>query len=629
MKTPFKDRVPTDLAENIKWRVAVHRRTMKDPKFRNALRACCAADPIFFLNGFGWTYDPRGLTPDKQRPFPKIPFILYPFQEEALAWLIDHIGRRDGLIEKSRDMGASCLCISAVSWYWLFRPLQSFLLVSRVEEYVEKSGNPKALFWKFDYLIDNLPQWLRPLGYNHNAHRMKMHAENPENGSVIDGESTNKRVARGDRRTAIILDEFAAVETGDQVLSSTRDATPCRIFNSTPEGIANAFYKMKCSNIDKLRLHWTTHPLKAAGLYSKVGGTYQILDEEYWSKIDNPFEQMAALDKLIVDKEVPLPDDKCRSPWYANECDRAGSAREIAQEVDIDYEGSGHQFFSAEKIQELILSGTRPPFVIGDLEIDETTCEPIRFREDSNGRLRLWCLLDADGNPTCKNKLSIGIDVSAGTGASNSCLAGIDIKLQEKVFEFASPYMRPEAFGKYAVAIARWFAGDAKNRKPFLIWESGGPGRQFGSVVIESGYSNVYYRKNDTSITKKVTDFPGWAAVPEAKDALLGSYRDAIESKRYQNWSKLAMEETLEYVFGATGHVMHAKSANKDDPSGAKSNHGDRVTADALAWKGVGERGAKPKRSREPDIPVGSLAWRRKMREEEKRPLNSELGPGW
>ncbi len=456
-----------------------------------------------------------------------------------------------------------------------------------------------------------------------------MHAENPENGSVIDGESTNKRVARGDRRTAIVLDEFAAVEQGESVLSATRDATPCRIFNSTPEGTNNAFYLMKCRNIDKIRMSWTAHPIKSAGMYTREDGAYRAIDEEYWADFTDPVAEMVKLDQLITGREVPLPDGKIRSPWYAGECDRAGSAREIASQLDIDYEGSGHQFFSPDRITEAINSHARMPDLVGDLEYDEALAEPIRFRENPSGNLKLWCLLGSKGKPIGVRKLSMGADVSAGTGASNSCLSGIEILLQEKVFEYANPFARPEAFANFSVALARWFGQGEEATNPFLIWEANGPGRQYGSRIQETGYSNIYYRRNDTSITKKVSEIPGWAATAESKMTLLGNYRDAVEGQKYVNRSRVALEETLEYIFGPTGSVMHARSARKGDPSGAKSNHGDRVTADALAWLGVNERSAAPKRGKKPSVPVGSLAWRRKQQELAKRPSNRELGEGW
>ena len=60
-----------------------------------------------------------------------------------------------------------------------------------------------------------------------------MHWENPITGSVLDGESTTKHAARGDRRLICLLDEFGAVQNGSQMRSASRDAALVRIVNST------------------------------------------------------------------------------------------------------------------------------------------------------------------------------------------------------------------------------------------------------------------------------------------------------------------------------------------------------------------------------------------------------------
>jgi len=597
---PLNHLIPKDLAGNLRWRAAVQRRAMEDPEYAAAMRDACSRDPLFWLSGFGWTYDPR------RKPSSKLPFILYPFQEEAILDLVGAIGDHDLLVEKSRDMGASWLCIAAIAWCFLFRPGQSFLLVSRVEEYVDKAGNPKAMFWKLDYLLDNLPSWLKPEGYNPNIHRCKLHIENPANGSVVDGESTTGNVARGDRRTAIMLDEFAAVEQGHRVLASTRDATNCRIFNSTPAGTSNAFYDVRQTQIKKLRMHWSRHPLKAAGLYTTAeDGTLKVLDP---AGLPEGYE--------------PILDGKLRSPWYDNECKRSASAQEIAQELDIDYLGSGYQFFRADAIHEIVRRYARPPMLVGDLEHDDTTADPIRFRENQKGFLRLWCLLDKNDDPPKDHRFVVGVDVSAGTGASNSALAVWDAATCEKVAEYVNPHIRPEALAKQAVALARWFGGAQ------LIWESNGPGRQFGSRVVELGYGNIYFRKRDEAISGKVTDIPGWAATKETKLVLMGDYRAALEKGDAVNRSREAIEECLEYIFGPDGSIEHARSASKTDPSGARSNHGDRVIPDALAWKLIGESARQPVQEK-PETPVGSLAWRRKRREETKPKQGIELGAGW
>ena len=562
-------------------------------------------DPLFFVNGFAWTLDTR------LDVIKKVPFILYPFQEGAFLKILKAINVKDLLIEKSRDMGATWLCVTAIFWRWLFFDFESFLFVSRVEEYVDEPGNPKALFHKFDFLLDNLPSWLQPLGFRKSEHRRRNHIENPQNGSVVDGESTTENVARGDRRTAILLDEFAVVRNGHNVLKATRDATKCRLFNSTPAGINNAFYDLRQGDIERLRLHWTEHPIKAAGLYTSENGKLIVLD---------PAGYPAGY--------KPILDGKVRSPWYDMQCSRAVSAQEIAQELDINYLGSGCQFFNPDRIQTLIKEFACLPVTSGTLEIDKALGEPRTFLPDPQGLLKLWIAVDRDGRPKCENRIVIGTDISAGTGASNSCLCGYDGITREKVLEFASPYIRPEGFAEFAVAVCRWFKQYSK-KAPFLIWEANGPGRQFGARTIELGYSNIYFRSNDASIQKKVSDIPGWAPTRESQMVLLGEYRAAVENKRIINRSKVALEETLEYTYQQDGSVDHARAKSKQDPSGARANHGDYVIADALAYRGMGERKILPRASGEPEIPVGCLAWRIKMREAEKVPKHLQLSEGW
>lgn len=592
METPFKHKVPTEITANLKYRAKLHRRVIEEPAYSHALWDACALDPLFYISAFGYTYDPRC------QPFAKLPFILYPFQEGALLQILEAIGSHDLFIEKSRDMGASWLSVLAFEWMWHFRNLQSFLMVSRTENYVDNAENPKSLFWKIDFFHENLPLWLMPPGYKRSDHRRKLHIKNPDNGSVIDGEATTGQVARGDRRTAILLDEFAAVEQGQHVLASTRDATRSRIFNSTPLGIANAYYDVGQTKIKKLSLHWREHPLKSRGLYeTDKKGKLRILRKEGY-----------------LGDYHPILDGTLRSPEYDLQESRS-SPREMAQEWNIDYLGSGHQFFQPESIQQAIRKYAKSPVVIGDLEYDSLTGEVIRFREDPNGRLKLWCLLDKDGNIRKEHRAVLGVDVSAGTGASNSCLAGYDATTSEKILEYANPYIRPEEFAKQAVAIARWMGG------AYLLWEQQGPGRQFGPRVVELGYANIYLRKREEAISKKVSNIPGWASTKEGKLQLLGNYRSAIEKETCINRSREALEECLEYIFNPQGGASHARASNKDDPSGANTNHGDRVIADALAWHGLSERKSIPKPEK-PEIPVGSLAWRRQQRKQEEQKPN-------
>jgi hypothetical protein len=127
---PFYARVPKTPRENVAYRRATLEAARRDPDTARALYAICAQDCLFWLNTFGWIYEPR--TPAV------LPFITYECQDQAINTLLESLGTQDVGIEKSRDMGASWLVLAAFCWRWQFHPMQSFLLVSRTET----SSNP-------------------------------------------------------------------------------------------------------------------------------------------------------------------------------------------------------------------------------------------------------------------------------------------------------------------------------------------------------------------------------------------------------------------------------------------------------------------------------------------------------
>lgn len=580
--------VPKTFRENLRFRRNLIEQACQDFDFARELWAMCSRDILFYVNTFVWTYDPR------KNPS-ALPFITYPFQDEALLEMRSCIGVEDMLIEKSRDMGASWICLIAMEWLFHFRELQTFLLVSRKEDYVDASGNSDSLFWKIDFIHKNQPAWLRP-----ETERRRLHMRNVSNGSTFDGESTNGDVGRGGRRTALLLDEFAAVENGHSILSATADVTNTRIFNSTPKGTGNAFYDVRETGVRKLRFHWTRHPEKAAGLYTSKDGDLVVVDQDYQFAEGYDF----------------LLDGKYRSPWYDRECGRRAHPMEIAQELDIDYLGSDFQFFDGVVLDELEKFSVRLPYHVGHLDYDPLTCMPLEFILEPKGKFLLWVNLDAHGHPPRDRSYVVGADISAGTGASNSSLAIVDKKTGEKVGEYTHARIRPEELAKVAVAICRWFKNPAGDGA-YLIWEANGPGGQFGNAVVETGYRNIYWRRNEKSLSKKMSDTPGWYSNKENKLNLLGKYRRALASGDFINRSKQSLREAREYVFLPDGRVAHSRSATTIDPSGAKDNHGDRVIADAIANLGLEMVSDKPEVVQE--VFLGTFAHRRKVYQDEKK----------
>ena len=61
----------------------------------------------------------------------------------------------------------------------------------------------------------------------------------------ITGESANPNASRSGTYNAIFMDEMAFMSNAATINSAAASATPCRIFNSTPNGQGNEFYRMR------------------------------------------------------------------------------------------------------------------------------------------------------------------------------------------------------------------------------------------------------------------------------------------------------------------------------------------------------------------------------------------------
>lgn len=586
---------PKDPRLNSKYRRAILARAAGDIEFQQECWARCARDPIWFVDTFGWIYAPKDY-PD----CPVRPFILYDFQEDLVRKLKSSFGKHDLLIEKSRDMGVTWTFIASDEHEFQFFDHQSILMGSRKQELVDKPGDPKSLFWKLDFFIEHLPGWLRP-----SIDPTSLHRYNVDNASTIDGESTNDDFARGDRRGAIDLDEFPAVDNGHAILAATRDATNSRRLIGTPQGASGAFYetreKMAASNPERIvTLHWTLHPEKRRGLYelSEDGYSYTILDTEY--EFPEGFEFL----------DVSYPEFRTRSVWFNAQCARAASAQEIAQEIEIDYAKSGWQFFDTKVLARIKKENVRKPLHTGEIIAKPDWKHPEWCEQDKGGRIRLWFDPDVDGKlPLSWNDITCGVDTATGKGGdmSSSSVASFARKTTgEKIAEFSTNQLSPPEFCLYVLAMCRWM------NNAFLIWEENGPGGEFTKQVKETDYRNVFYRNDDeTKFVSKRTRKPGWWSNKETKRILLSDYAKALISGAFINRSEPAYDECGQYVHEPNGEIKHSRAKTTIDPTAAGENHGDIVIADALACRGITEIVEKEKDAPPPEPPPGSFGARR------------------
>lgn len=288
-----------------------------NPQAVPALKAYYKDNPVAFINDWGMTFDPRNAEAGKPTT---LPFLLFPKQEEGVKWVLDlWRGRQNGMIEKSRDMGASWLMVAIAVWLWSYHPGAVIGFGSRKEEYVDDAADMKAIFPKIRFFIDKLPREFRPAGYDSKKHATFMQVTNPENGAAIVGEAGDN-IGRGARATIYFVDEAAFLERPKLIEASLSQTTNCRIDLSTPNGESNPFAEKKfAGKVSCFTMHWRDHPAKTEEWYReqkrKIDDPViiaQELDIDYQASSTNQFikgdlvEAAMAADSSTFKPEGPL-----------------------------------------------------------------------------------------------------------------------------------------------------------------------------------------------------------------------------------------------------------------------------------------------------------------------------------
>lgn len=262
-----------------------------DPSLIAGVKSFYAEHPVEFITDWMCTFDPRNV----ERGIEAVtPFLLFPKQAEFVEWAVKRWKSREpGLVEKSRDAGVSWLCVAIGTWMWLFKPGVVIGYGSRKEEYVDKLGDPKSLFWKIRETVRLLPRELQPEGFNMKVHAPYMRIQNPENGSTIVGESGDN-IGRGNRTSIYFVDEAAFLERPDAVDAALSQTTNCRIDVSTPNGAGNPFYRKRHSGrVSVFVFDWRDDPRKDQAWYDKQCRELdpvvvaQEIDRDYTASVSN------------------------------------------------------------------------------------------------------------------------------------------------------------------------------------------------------------------------------------------------------------------------------------------------------------------------------------------------------
>lgn len=270
-------------------------RNIEQHGFQEKALAYYSLNPVEFINHWCITFDPRNIAKDLPQA---LPFILFEKQVELVNWLWRHVTDQEpGLIEKSRDMGATWVCSAFSVWMFLFQPGTSVGWGSRKEKLVYNSGDPDAIFEKIKMILQYLPSWFLPVGWIPDRHMIKLKFLNPVNGSTITGEAGDQ-IGRGGRKTIFFKDESAHYERAESIAAALSHNTNVEIDISSVNGAGNLFYRTRNSgSTDIFIMDWRDHPAKDQAWYDKgkqdhedkgIGHIWaQEVDRDYLAAVEN------------------------------------------------------------------------------------------------------------------------------------------------------------------------------------------------------------------------------------------------------------------------------------------------------------------------------------------------------
>lgn len=268
---------------------------------------------IDFIRDCCITFDPRN--PSKGLPA-RMPFIPFEKQVELVGFILSLMDDEEsGLIEKSRDMGATWICCAISVWLWLYRPGSAIGWGSRKELLVDKLGDPDSIFEKIRMIIRAMPAYMLPEGFSQKEHLCYMKCINPENDSTITGEAGDN-IGRGGRSSIFFKDESAHYEHPEFIEASLGDNTSVQVDISSVCGEGTVFHRKRMSGVVRpFIMDWRDHPAKNQAWYDKrkqsadaQGLTHvfaQEVDRDYAAAVEGIFIPAEYI-KAAIDAHIKL-----------------------------------------------------------------------------------------------------------------------------------------------------------------------------------------------------------------------------------------------------------------------------------------------------------------------------------
>jgi hypothetical protein len=437
----------------------------------------CGKDSQYFINNYAKIAHPmHGL----------IPFKTYPFQDELLGDFDDY---RFNVILKGRQLGISTITAAYICWMLLFYRDKNVLVIAT------KFQTAANLVKKVKSMMLGLPPWLRIASIKIDNRTSFVLT----NGSEVKASSTSGDAGRSEALSLLVIDEAAHVDGLEDLwtgLYPTLSTGGRCIALSTPNGIGNWFHKTYIeaesgvNDFHPVVLPWDVHPER---------------DEE----------------------------------WFAKET-RNMSARQIAQELECNFNASGETVISSADINRL----------------DNDICEP-KYRVGFDRNLWLWEQYEA----SCTYLLAA--DVARGDAADYSVFHIIKLETMEVVGEYqGKPNL--EQFASILDSTGREYGNC------MLVVENNSLGISILEKLQEREYPNLYFSVKGTHeyITEAQAQgvnnsVPGFTTSSKTRPLIIAKMEEFIRNQLITVYSSRIVGEFKTFIWN-NNRAQAMRSYNDD-----------------------------------------------------------------
>lgn len=436
----------------------------------------CGKDPVYFITNYAKIGHPiRG----------SIPLKLYPFQEEVIREFNDH---RFNIVLKARQLGLSTVTAAYIAWLMLFRKDKTVLIIAT------KLGTAANLLKKTKYIISNIPDWLM-------ITKIKTDNRNVlelENGSWFKASSTSGDAGRSEALSLLIIDEAALVDNLEELwagLYPTLSTGGNCIAISTPKGVGNWFQKTYTSaedgqnDFNPIKLPWSVHPER---------------------------------DQAWFEKET-----KNMSP------------REIAQELECNFNMSGETFLSADIMKELERNILTPKY------------------KGFDGDYWIWETYSAS------NQYILVADVARGDGADFQAFHVLSVEPFVQVAE----YYGKTSLDNYSRLI---YQVSKEYGNALTIVENAAMGLAVLEKLIDLGHKNLYYSLKGSGeymeqlrAQYSTSAVPGFTTNQRTRPLVTAKLEEMIRNKMIRTSSERTFKEFSSFIWN-NGRAQATRSTHDD-----------------------------------------------------------------